>query len=435
MRVTRLIVLVVGVLAAAGCGRVSSKVDAGADPDTGSGGGSACVTNDECAAPTPYCGPGGECVACLEAAHCPAEQPVCDSTSHECRACTTDADCDSALCDVSSGQCVAEAEILYVTPNGPDSGTCSKSQPCSITHANAIAASPRHTIKLAPGAYTASISITAGKTLIIHGVGATISAPVSSFVFQVENGARLRVVGATLIAASTVTVVRCEDATSGTPVLELFRATLNNSSSVVIANPCMLTVEESVIRNTDAGSYFVVLIAPTVAKFHRTRFIGVASGTGIFSTGGSIQIANSVLENVGSPGKRGSFIGGNFDVSFSTIVDSGIECSSSGATGLTLNSSIVVNTRADAPADTLVDVTACTSVRHSVVFPQSAALGGTNVAEMPQFKNPAADDFHLLSTSPAIDRGDPTSTNAVDFDGTPRPQGSARDSGAFEYKP
>lgn len=52
----------------------------------------------------------------------------------------------------------------------------------------------------------------------------------------------------------------------------------------------------------------------------------------------------------------------------------------------------------------------------------------------PQFVNPAIGDFHLHPTSPAIDAADPTATLATDFDGVSRPQGPARDLGAFEHK-
>jgi hypothetical protein len=53
----------------------------------------------------------------------------------------------------------------------------------------------------------------------------------------------------------------------------------------------------------------------------------------------------------------------------------------------------------------------------------------------PQFVNAAAFDLHLLSTSPAIDRGVAPGSSfvTIDFDGTPRPQGPAYDIGAYEF--
>jgi hypothetical protein len=40
---------------------------------------------------------------------------------------------------------------------------------------------------------------------------------------------------------------------------------------------------------------------------------------------------------------------------------------------------------------------------------------------------------HLSAGSPAIDAADSASIDPIDFDGTSRPQGNARDLGAFEY--
>ncbi|HNB55146.1 MAG TPA: choice-of-anchor Q domain-containing protein, partial [Anaerolineales bacterium] len=50
-----------------------------------------------------------------------------------------------------------------------------------------------------------------------------------------------------------------------------------------------------------------------------------------------------------------------------------------------------------------------------------------------QFADPAANDFHLLETSPARDAGDCTHAPTTDFDGDPRPQGSGCDIGADEF--
>ena len=55
-----------------------------------------------------------------------------------------------------------------------------------------------------------------------------------------------------------------------------------------------------------------------------------------------------------------------------------------------------------------------------------------SVATSPEFVNLTANNFHLAAGSPAIDAG-ATVTLATDYDGVPRPQGSAYDIGAYEY--
>ncbi len=60
---------------------------------------------------------------------------------------------------------------------------------------------------------------------------------------------------------------------------------------------------------------------------------------------------------------------------------------------------------------------------------------GTIVAD-PKFVNYQANgtgDYHLQSTSPAIDKGSPTSAPATDLGGNSRPQGAGYDIGAYEF--
>jgi uncharacterized protein (TIGR03437 family) len=68
-------------------------------------------------------------------------------------------------------------------------------------------------------------------------------------------------------------------------------------------------------------------------------------------------------------------------------------------------------------------------------FGQSAAPGWNSgaITGDPMFVNAAGGDFHLQATSPAVDQGTATDL-AIDFDGLLRPQGTAFDLGAFEYK-
>jgi parallel beta-helix repeat protein len=62
-------------------------------------------------------------------------------------------------------------------------------------------------------------------------------------------------------------------------------------------------------------------------------------------------------------------------------------------------------------------------------------IRGTHFVEGdPGFADTGQADFHLMSSSIAIDRGSSQLAPATDFDGTARPQGSAVDIGAFEYQ-
>ena len=58
---------------------------------------------------------------------------------------------------------------------------------------------------------------------------------------------------------------------------------------------------------------------------------------------------------------------------------------------------------------------------------------GCSIVGYPKFINPAGNDFHLQSTSPAINAGATLSEVTTDFDGILRPQGSGYDIGAYEY--
>lgn len=76
---------------------------------------------------------------------------------------------------------------------------------------------------------------------------------------------------------------------------------------------------------------------------------------------------------------------------------------------------------------------------YSCSSPLPTGIGNTNVN--PRFVNVATNNFHLLSTSPCIDKGTNTGAPTTDIDGIPRPldgdgaNGAVADMGAYEYVP
>jgi len=81
-----------------------------------------------------------------------------------------------------------------------------------------------------------------------------------------------------------------------------------------------------------------------------------------------------------------------------------------------------------------------TVVRNNIVYRNggedinlSGGNASNNLTSDPLFANPSQGDFHLTSGSPAIDAGISLPEVPTDFEGTPRPQGSAYDIGADEY--
>jgi parallel beta-helix repeat protein len=59
--------------------------------------------------------------------------------------------------------------------------------------------------------------------------------------------------------------------------------------------------------------------------------------------------------------------------------------------------------------------------------------GVGSLAADPRFVDEFGFNFHLQNSSPAIDKGNTARAPSIDFDGQPRPAGTAADIGAFEF--
>ena len=406
-----------------------------------------CETNDDCMAPKAYCAPEKVCVACLASEHCSGATPVCEATTHECRACTVDDECASTVCDRASGACIDEAVVLYASPSGSSSSSCTKAQPCTILRSISLADTTRQTIKLLAGTYNTSITL--NKPLAIYGFGATLNATAGMRTIEIDNGAQVRLLGLTIvnINANQGLGVSCQPAvTDPKPTVELDEVTIDSMQTALTAYPCTVVITRSRIYTRTASERIITALPTSSVTIDRSVLDG-GDGIWVEGTNSVARVTNSVIKN--QTGPEGAFIGsnvfgqgaGSVSVRFSTVVNSLVRCGNAlpkcaggTAAGSCIESSIIYNGSSGAPSNTIES--GCT-VNYSLVFPQSSAPSGANniLGVNPMFKDFAGADYHLAPGSAAIDAADPAANVTIDYDGTARPQGTRSDIGAFEHKP
>jgi hypothetical protein len=409
-----------------------------------------CEVDTDCSSSLPHCSPERVCVECLQADQCAAAEPVCEQTTHNCRACAVDDECQSSVCDASSGACVSEVNVLYASPSGSDGAPCTKTQPCSITHAFALADATRNTVKMLAGTYTASLSV--AKNVVVHGYGATLNSAAGAPTFQVDYGGHLRLLGLSIVNINTPLpngiAINCyPNNTPGTkPIVELDDVAIDATDQALMAYPCTATITRSRLKTRTSARQIVYALPTSSVTIDRSVLDG---GDGVQAEGSAsvVRITNTVIRN--QTGPDGAFAGtnlfgqgaGSVFVSFSTAINSTVKCGSGTprcaggtGTGACIDNSIIYNGSSGAPTDT-VQGSSCTA-SFSIIFPQSTPLAGGNnqLGVNPMFKDFPGADYHLSLASTAVDAADPAATNMVDLDGVQRPQGPRSDIGAFEYK-
>ena len=372
----------------------------------------------------------GGCVSCVDNSQCSNPAPYCAPSSHTCERCTLDADCLSAVCDEARGECVDSSMVVYAAPSGSATGNCgTQALPCSLERGFARLDQTLRILKLEPGEYAPPQGVSIGGTAIVHGWGATVRGEVT-----IEDPAQVQILGLTFMDASVAGGVAggvtCQR-TAGQPSLVLDRVKFQTSGSLQVFG-CAVTIRRTHFALQGGGRPIFQVAAPTTAvTVDRTLFDGTGGGNGIYADG-SIQITNSIFRNITSPISHPS---GNQDrsrISFSTFINSPITCNGGPMTEYTNNIMYTVSGDAIvAPMDDLCSYSFDLMTSQS----QPPTNSFMNKSGDPKFANVQAGDFHLLTGSPAIDAGNPFPTVLEDFDGTPRPQTSQIDIGAYEYKP
>jgi hypothetical protein len=353
------------------------------------GAASACVACPDDAACTtknpalPACD-SGACVECTDDKHCASPtRPICDTQLKKCVPCTADAQCvkkqgtaNPGVCLAhQDGRCAVDGETIYVQ-NGPG---------CSMS----------------------------------AGAGGTATAP---FCFS-QDGLNA------VLATKRVVVLRGPDAlTPFTAAPVGGEVTVVGQTNATIAPGAFvgikLTAGDLYVRGVtvNGSTQTGVTVENATLRMNRCSITGNRGGLQVMN--GGFDVSNTVIAaNKGAlvPGTAVTYGGDNLKSAVgrplffrnNTIVDNeaiGLVCSES----YPIKGLLVTNNAVE-------QILGCTPTA-------SSKVGGN-----PAF-NPAR-PYHLQASSPCVNAGEATDFPADDLDGEPRPQMSASDCGADEFKP
>jgi hypothetical protein len=379
------------------------------------------------------------CIECATNEQCDTSQ-VCDAASGHCRGCLADDECDSRVCDLSTGACVAESAVVYASPNG--TGTCSLSQPCSLTKAysSAANAAPPRLIRMLPGTYTSALraDVLTSSPVRVIATDANIVVVGDVAAIVVDGGASLEVRN---LSSASERQVQCGLASTSAP-----QSTISLSSAKLSMVGMGLAFEtqrcELSLRDVDLTTNVDIIGTRNDTSFKADGFYVHGSGTvnTIVGAGSrvSIDIVNAVLEDTSivtffsdtsAPGSSVRF-------AYSTLL---LRVSQNVCDGITAQYRSVLFENTIVASQGAFDTFAnpnpanCTFVG-TMLTRQSNVPPGAVVAD-PRFVDLGTHDYHLQAGSPAIDAAVQATANPDhDLEGVSRPQGVKADLGAYEYR-
>jgi hypothetical protein len=319
------------------------------------------------------------------------------------------------------GTCADMAQVAYVDPAGSDNPTCAKATPCTKV-ASALATN-RPYVKF-HGTTDEAVTVNGGRVvafLAAPGAKLTRTTGTGAIVTVQGDGTALSVYDLSISdAPNSPSGIGCViPAASGAPTLSLTRARLaNNPGGGLSATGGTVTVSQSTVSGNTGGGLsisgaqfdltnnFIVNNGSPGAVFGGVRIDGIATSTGVHR-----------LELDTITGNQAS-----------AALTAGVTCSAI-AVPLSFANSIVFRNGLAMQ----VEGTNCTWSYSDIG--QALASGTGNINQDPMFVNPAQNDFHIQSGSPAKNAANPAATISVDFDGNTRPQDGRSDMGADEWMP
>jgi hypothetical protein len=404
-----------------------------------------CESNADCSGlpDQPLCASDGVCVGCIDSSQCPADKNICDAEDRSCRGCELDDECPGGVCIESSGMCVADAEVVFVSSVGADSGTCTRAAPCaSLGFGFQKVNASRPVMHLLGGKLNVNATVSLTAPVTIDGTNNMLTAPATGAMFAVSNSAHAALENVMLGTANGAAIT-----VQGGGSAELYATTLSGSgitvsnggfaatastftmAGVTCSNGGTVTVETSSLsRSGIDGTACAIAV-------RRNRFDDVTSHA-LFVDGGSVLVENNLLITPSEfvdmihagGGAPGSTIRFNTFVNTSSLQQSPVAIDCDASIDVTSNLFAYNSTN---------PISGSGCVAHASLFdlPGAVDAGAGNFSGDAAlfFVDRGAGDFHLAAQSPALERGEPALIS-VDLEGHPRPSpaGSAPDIGAFE---
>lgn len=359
---------------------------------------------------TPHCltmgGDAGSCVGCRDNTDCQdANAPFCDTTSHACRGCIADTECPSLICDLTPGSstrnhCVPMTQVEYVDAGAPPGGkglTPATAWQKLVDGVNHAITDKRLYVHVAAGSYAENISnTTAGSTVFIVGADGAIVNPGNGDALGASKGGTLIV--RNLVATAPGNGANC----SGGSFTAYHTQFVDNQQIGVYAKGCNVLLDGIWVTGSKMGGVNIdgdfTLINSIIAKNSGGGFNQLATGTNkmIFAN-------NTVAENM------------------SGDVTAGVKCAAPG--GFAVINSILYNNQG---AGSVIGETNCPSTTNIAsddpVYGAQATVNLTSTP--PGFKGTvpiSPESYHLLPTSPCIDKGTASGVPDHDYDLEPRP--------------
>lgn len=429
-----------------------------------------CSSDVQCAAPTAVCDTSSAtCVQCTsaESSACAGATPVCAS-DNTCERCTTHSQCASNVC-LPDGSCSLGDDVAYVDSAGTDNTSCTKAMPCTKI-ASAVATS-RPYIKIA-GIVSEYVPLNNVTVTMLADPGAKLTDSTSPYyvlrlggtshvdVYDLElDGAVNATTSSALITVSvggsSLSLHHVKVLGNGNPGIDIedSQAKVDVEGSAIgscdfvavygtgtlsIANT---TIEQTTNKGNNGAGWGIWFSSGSLTVSRSTISANVGGGiqaTSFNSMLTSVDISNSFIVRNGND--TGAVVGGvdlqgsmptRFE--FNTVVDNRVQAGSGNAGGVRCatggftapNNIIARNYIGGNPTQTNSNTFgSCTYPTSSVISDVSGLMFAS-----PDF---TPYDYHLGSTSSAIDHATTPSTITVDFDGDVRPDGSAPDQGADE---